>query len=109
MATTLTYQGMPRSAPRRVRAAVPATETSPWIIVNETATIVAAPGTSMRVQATCSLLDVVVADNANATSNAVAFDWASGTVAAVTAEQVSNVTAVRFIAVAGAGVGEVGT
>jgi len=109
MASTITSQSMPTSPPRRVRVAVPSTETSPWIIVNETATVVAKPTTTIKVQATCSLLDTVVADNLNATSNAVPFDWASGTVTVTTAEQVRNVTAVRFVAVSGAGVGEVAT
>jgi uncharacterized protein YjdB len=109
MPSTITSQSMPTSAPRRVKVSTPSTETSPWIVVNQTATVVAKPSTSMKVQATCSLLQTVLDDNANATSNAVAFDWTSGTVAVTTAEQVSNVTAVRFVAVSGAGVGEVGT
>lgn len=109
MPSTITSQAMPVHARRRVSVATPATETSPWILVNESATVVAKPGTSMKVQATCSLPSVIEGDNANATSNAIAFDWTSGVVTAVTAEQVRNVTAVRFVAVAGAGVGEVGT
>ena len=109
MASTVTSQAMPTSARRSVRVDTPTTETSPWIIVNATATVVAKPATSMKVQATCSLLATVLADNANGTSNAVGFDWTSGTVTVTTAEMVSNVTAVRFVAVAGAGVGEVGT
>lgn len=109
MASTITSQAMPSHAHRRVNVAVPATETSPWIIVNASATVVAKPTTSMKVQATCSFLSVVEADNANSTSNAVAFDWTSGTVTATTAEQVRNATAVRFVSVSGAAVGEVGT
>lgn len=109
MPSTLTSQAMPTHAHRRVSVAIPAAETSPWILVNETATVVAKPTTSMKVQATCSLLSVVEADNASGASNATAFDWASGVVSTTTAEQVRNATAVRFVAVAGAGVGEVGT
>lgn len=100
---------MPSNAPRRVRVAVPATETSPWQLVNKEATVVAIPGTSMKVQATCSFPDVILSDNAYATSNAAAFDWDAGTVTAITSQQVRNVTAVRFVAVAGAGVGEIAT
>ena len=109
MPSTITAQAMPSSARRSVRVSTPTTETSPWVVVNATATVVARPTTSMRVQATCSFLDVVLADNANGTSNAVAFDWTAGTVTVTTAEMVSNVTAVRFVAVAGAAVGEVST
>lgn len=109
MPSTITSQFMPAGVSRRVRVATPATETSPWILVNSSATVVAVPNGSMRVQATCSLLDTVVADNTNGTSNAVSFDWVSGTVSLTTAELVRNVTAVRFLAVTGNGVGEVGT
>jgi len=109
MPSTITSAPMPSSAPRRVRVATPSTETSPWIIVNQSATVVARPGVSMQVQATCSFLDVVLADNRDGSSLAVAFGWSAGTVTVVTAEMVSNVTAVRFIAVSGAAVGEVAT
>ena len=109
MASTISSQAVPARVSRRVSVSTPSTETSPWILVNGAATVVVKPGTSMKAQATCSQMAVVEADNANATSNAIAFDWTSGTVTAVTAEQVNNVTAVRFVAVAGAGVGEVGT
>lgn len=109
MPSTITSQALPTGPRRSVRVVTPSTETSPWVVVNATATVVAKPSTSMKVQGTCSPLDVVLADNANSTSNAVAFDWTSGTVAVVTAEQVSNVTAVRFVAVSGAGVGEIST
>ena len=109
MPSTITFCEVPAANNRRFNIQVPSTETSPWILVNKTATVVAKPGTTMKVQATCSLIETVVADNTNGTSNAIAFDWLSGTVSTITAEQVSNVTAVRFVAVSGAGVGEVGT
>lgn len=109
MPSVIISEFMPASIARRVSVATPSTETSPWVMVNTTATVVVKPTTTMKVQATCSLPSVVAADNANGTSNAAAFDWVAGVVSIITAEQVSNVTAVRFVAVSGAGVGEIGT
>jgi hypothetical protein len=108
--TTVTTEASVAPYPHEhVRCAVPAGETSPWQYTSFDAIVVCSPGAggTMKAQATWSLPSVVAADNLNGSSNAVAFDWDSGTVSAKAVETLRRATAVRFVATTQAGVGEV--
>lgn len=83
--------------------------TTPWQPVRDyevTTAVKPATGT-MRAEYTWSPEEVVVLDNANATSLAVAKAWAPGDVNAVAVDvEVKRISAVRFVATA-AGVAEI--
>lgn len=59
MPSVISSEFMSANVARRISVATPSTETSPWIMVNALATVVAKPTTTMKVQATCSLPSVV--------------------------------------------------
>jgi hypothetical protein len=61
----------------------------------------------MRVELTGSPLSVVLADNANATSNALGFSWEAGDVSTSAQEDFTFTTAVRFVAIGGSGVADI--
>ena len=76
--------------------------TTQWIPVREyEITVTAKPTTgTTRVEFTWSPIEVVIADNTNATSLSVKKAWANGDVAAETVDTVRRASAVRFVATA---------
>lgn len=94
LASNSTHEG--RS---RIRLVSDAAGTSIWYPVREyEVTVAAKPATgTVRVEATWSPIEVVLADNANATSNAVKKAWAHGDAAAENADIFRRPTAVRFV------------
>lgn len=111
MATTTLSELHEQADRRRIKASVPSGETSPWILVRSEGMVRVKPGGggTMSVELTSSLPSVVLADNANSTSNSVAEVWPSGTVSAVTSLSYKYATAIRFTATTSAGVGEIAT
>ena len=105
-----TYENSPTR--QRVRVSLASGETTPWYPVSADGGAVAVKpgvGGQMYVEATSSPLAVVTADNANATSTAIAEKWSSGNVTAAKREAFAYTTAVRFVAIGAAGVGEIAT
>lgn len=111
MATTTSSELHEQADRRRIKAAVPAGETSPWILVKAEGMVRVKPGGggTMSVEITSSMPSVVIADNANSTSNSVSETWPSGTVSVVTSLSYKYATAIRFTATTSAGVGEIAT
>lgn len=99
MATTYTKDG----SGQRVKASIPAGETSDAILLGSKASATAVPGTggSMYAEATWSLPDDVNA------GTATWHTWDAGTVFEKTTQIVETATAVRFTAIGATGVGEV--
>lgn len=83
--------------------------TSPWYPVRDyEVTVAAKPASgSVRVEATWSPIDVVLGDNANATSNSIKKAWAPGDASAENADIFRRPTAVRFVASATGAVCEI--
>ncbi|OQB10819.1 MAG: hypothetical protein BWY21_00126 [Parcubacteria group bacterium ADurb.Bin216] len=112
MTTTTLSELHEQADRRRIKASVPSGETSPWILVRSEGMVRVKPGGgggTMSVELTSSLPSVVLADNANSTSNSVAEVWPSGTVSTVTSLSYKYATAIRFTATTSAGVGEIAT
>ncbi len=83
--------------------------TTPWLPVRDyEVSVIVKPATgTMRAEYTWSPEEVVMLDNANGTSLAVAKAWAAGDANAVAVDQeVKRISAVRFVATA-AGIAEV--
>ena len=78
--------------------------TTQWIPVREyEITVAAKPITgTVRAEFTWSPIEVVIADNANATSLAIKKAWANGDAAAEAVDTVRRASAVRFVATAAA-------
>lgn len=94
---------------RRVRITVAANETTPWYLVSQNGGMVAVKPTSgtMRAELTGSPLSVVTADNANATSNAIAFTWPPSDASAAAQADFTFTTAIRFVAIGAGGIAEI--
>lgn len=111
MAVVVTHKdegvGPPRNSRRRVTLG--AGDTSPWYQVAEYCVVSCIPGGggTMSAECTFSPLSMVLADNSNGTSTVAAHVWTPGTVAAAANQYLLKATAVRFIATAAAGVGEI--
>lgn len=92
-----------RTQHRRMSVAVAAGETTPWYLVEHTASVVVSPGAggSMRVERTQSPPSYVLA------GTAIAVAWPVGDVTVITDGDLYFTTAVRFVATLAAGVGEI--
>lgn len=96
---------------QRIRVLVQAGDVTPWYPVAPRGWVTVQPGAggTMSVEETGSPLPIVLADNANGASNAIAETWDAGTASAVASEGFDFCTAIRFRATTAAGIGEIAT